>query len=79
MQPTQYRRYRRTEASDYLQQKYNISRKPSTLAKLAVVGGGPRFESAGRIPLYPEPELDAWAVALLGSLRSSTSDPGKVA
>ena len=50
-QSKQARRLRRAEASAYLKEKYYIDRKPSTLAKLACIGGGPRFQSAGRIPL----------------------------
>ena len=65
--------YRRAEASSYLKQNWGISRAPSTLAKLACLGGGPRFQSAGRIPLYPETELDEWARSILSPLKSSTS------
>lgn len=67
------RRLRRTEASEYLKDTWGIDRKPSTLAKLAVVGGGPRFEHANRIPLYPVAELDAWAASILSPLKRSTS------
>lgn len=74
---TRPRRHRRAEASRYLKEKYGIERKPATLAKLACLGGGPRFESAGRVPLYPEPELDAWAESLISPLKRSTSDPGE--
>src|ERR1043165_2936397 len=69
-----YRRLRRAEASVYLKQRWGIDRKPSTLAKLACIGGGRRFESGGRIPVYPEPELDQWAENQLSPLKSSTSD-----
>jgi hypothetical protein len=79
MNPAQYRRLRRSDASNYLREKWGISRAPATLAKLACVGGGPRFESANRVPLYPEPELDAWAESILSPLRSSTSDTGQAA
>jgi len=74
MEAPQYRRLRRSAASVYLLNHWGIARAPSTLAKLAVVGGGPRFESANRIPLYPEPELDEWARSILSPLKSSTSD-----
>ncbi len=67
---------RRAEASNYLAQRHGIVRAPSTLAKLAVIGGGPKFYSAGRFPLYPPGELDAWAAAISGPLRASTSDGG---
>jgi hypothetical protein len=77
MQPAQYQRYRRTEASVYLKRKWGIDYAPATLAKVASIGGGPRFESAGRFPLYPEPELDAWASARLSPLKSSSSDTGE--
>lgn len=74
MHPEQYRRLRRVEASNYLKAHWGIDRKPNTLAKLACIGGGPRFEHAGRVPLYPEPELDAWAISILSPIKSSTSD-----
>lgn len=67
-------RLRRTQASQYLLEKWGISRTPGTLAKLAVTGGGPRFQYAGRFPLYPSSELDLWAETLLSPLKSSTSD-----
>lgn len=70
-QPT---RHRRAASSIYLRQKWGIERTPGTLAKLAVIGGGPRFQLAGRIPLYPESELDKWAESILSPLKSSTSD-----
>jgi hypothetical protein len=57
----------------YLRNFWGISRTPTTLAKLAVMGGGPRFMHAGRKPLYPPDELDAWAGALLSPLKDSTS------
>jgi hypothetical protein len=68
------RRLRRVAASAYLLEKWGISRAPGTLAKLAVSGAGPRFQHDGRIPLYPEEELDIWASAILSPLRRSTSD-----
>ena len=75
-EPKQCRRLRRAEASDYLRAKWGIERKPTTLAKLSCVGGGPRYELAGRFPLYTEEELDAWAKSLLSPLKCSTSDMG---
>ena len=47
---------------------------PKTLAKLRVVGGGPRFFKYGRRVAYPRVELERWARDKLGSLRNSTSD-----
>lgn len=68
------RRYRRKDASAYLRDQWGISRTPKTLSKLAVIGGGPKYQLAGRFPLYPKDELDSWAAALLSPLKSSTSD-----
>lgn len=65
---------RRKEASRYLQERYNISRTPGTLAKLAHVGGGPKFQYVGRIPMYPVDALDDWATGLFSQVLSSTSD-----
>jgi hypothetical protein len=65
---------RRREASAYLDALYGIRLAPATLAKLAVIGGGPKFRLDGRYPLYDREELDVFADARLGPLRSSTSD-----
>jgi len=65
---------RRAEASTYLKEKFGIDRKPSTLAKLAVVGGSPPFCHAGRFPLYAPEDLDSWALSIMSGKKSSTSD-----
>ena len=65
---------RRAAASAYLRERWGVERAPGTLAKLAVVGGGPRFRKAGRIPLYAPADLDAWASGLLGEAVASTSE-----
>jgi hypothetical protein len=67
-------RLRRREASAYLAAAHGVRLSPGTLAKLAVIGGGPRFRLDGRFPLYERSELDAFAAARLGPLRTSTSD-----
>ena len=65
---------RRTAASAYLREKWGVDRATGTLAKLAVVGGGPPFRKAGRIPLYAPADLDAWASELLGEVVTTTSE-----
>jgi hypothetical protein len=75
----QLRRLRRAEASVYLKQQWGLDYKANTLAKLATLGGGPRFEHAGRFPFYREDELDAWAAARFSALKASTSDTGEAA
>ncbi len=71
------KRLRRSEASPYLKEKYGISRTTGTLAKLAcTTSTGPKFQYAGKIPLYPVTELDKWAESILSPLKSSTSDNG---
>jgi hypothetical protein len=47
---------------------------PKTLAKLAVVGGGPAFRKAGRTPLYSPALADTWAAGKIGPLVLSTSE-----
>jgi hypothetical protein len=64
---------RRQEASTYLMERWGISRKPSTLAKLASTGNGPRFMRAGRVPLYGPPDLDAYAQSILTPPAASTA------
>ena len=69
---------RRAEASEYLKENWGIDRAPSTLAKLATLGGGPSFRRANRIPLYPPEFLDEWARSILSPPMTSTSDTGRV-
>ena len=71
--PGKGRNYRRAEASDYLKSTYGLSYTPNTLAKLAVVGGGPAFHPS-RFPLYPQESLDAFARRKMGPLVSSTAE-----
>ena len=68
------RRLRRKEASAYLRREWGISRTPTTLAKLATIGGGPEFEKDGRFPLYTEDGLDAWARSQLTPPVKSTAE-----
>ena len=67
------RRLRRSEASEYLRQHHGVSIAKATLAKYAVVGGGPKFRKFGRVPLYPTDELDTWVASRLSAPLTSTS------
>lgn len=64
---------RRDEAARYIRDKWNQPCQPKTLAKLAVLGGGPVYRKAGRFPLYTDDDLDAWAEARIGAPQLSTS------
>lgn len=65
---------RRKAASEYLHETHGLDRAPSTLAKLAVIGGGPVFRRAGRFPLYSTDDLDEWVASKLSPPMRSTSD-----
>ena len=65
---------RRQAASEYLRETHGLDRAPSTLAKLAVIGGGPIFRRAGRVPLYSVDDLDEWVASKLSPPMRSTSD-----
>jgi hypothetical protein len=65
---------RRKEASRYLKETWGVERAPSTLAKIAVIGGGPIFRRVGRIPLYSTDDLDSWVGSMLSAPLHSTSD-----
>jgi hypothetical protein len=67
---------RRKEAASYVRETWSYPCSPGTLAKLAVVGGGPIFRRAGRIPLYAVGDLDSWMEAKLGKPLRSTSEAG---
>jgi hypothetical protein len=64
---------RRKQAGEYLLAKYGFGAE-KTLAKVAVVGGGPEYRKAGRIPLYTIEALDNWALAKIGAPVHSTSE-----
>ena len=68
------RYYRRVFAAEYVREEWGLPCSPAWLAKLAVVGGGPTFQKAGRTPLYSKEELDAWAESRLSPPMRSTSD-----
>ena len=65
---------RRQAASVYLRETHGLDRAPSTLAKLAVIGGGPIFRRAGRVPLYSADDLDEWVASKLSQPMRSTSE-----
>ena len=66
-------RLNRSEASEYLLLAHGITRSPSTLAKDAWRGDGPRYNKVNRSPLYPREALDTWASGKLGERRQSPS------
>jgi hypothetical protein len=65
---------RRNAASQYLEETWGMNRAPGTLAKYAVIGGGPTFRRAGRVPLYATNDLDKWVASKLSEPMRSTSD-----
>lgn len=68
-------RHTRNDASAYLKERHGISRTAGTLAKLAVIGGGPKFRKIGaRQVIYDVVELDAWASSILSEPLCSTSE-----
>lgn len=62
----------RSEAAEYLSSR-GLPLSKNTLQKLASEGGGPRYQIFGRYALYQVAELNAWAEAKLGPLRSTSS------
>ena len=65
---------RRKAASAYLYKIHGLERAASTLAKLAVIGGGPVFRRLNRVPLYSTDDLDEWVASKLSGPMRSTSD-----
>jgi hypothetical protein len=65
---------RRLDAAKHITDTWGIPTSHKTLAKLAVIGGGPKFRKAGRIPLYDPSNLDEWAQSKLSPLVASTSE-----
>lgn len=73
------RHIRRKAASKYLFDVHGVVRAPSTLAKYAVIGGGPVFQRMGRDPVYTPANLDAWVASQLSRPMRSTSDWAQLA
>ncbi len=70
---TPVRRFlRRDLAAKYVTENWGFNCSRQWLAKLAVVGGGPLYRKAGRVPLYALADLDAWAQSRMGALRLSS-------
>ena len=68
----------RREAAAYLGE-HGFEVSPRTLEKLACVGGGPKFRSFGRKPLYSPADLIAWAEARCSEPDNITSRHRSVA
>ena len=71
MHPAQY--LRRKPAAAYLLDKCGHG-SPSTLAKLASLGGGPVFRKCGRLVIYDPADLDSWAQSKISGPVRSTSE-----
>lgn len=67
---------RREKAADYLQEHYGAY-TTDTLAKLACVGGGPKFRKFGRFPVYTIEDLETWVQSRMSVPVSSTSEVAK--
>lgn len=63
----------RKEASKFLA-SVGLSIAPSTLAKYATIGGGPKFRRFGRQVKYLPSDLIAWAETRLSDPAQSTSE-----
>lgn len=64
---------RRAEAARYVREQ-GLPCSEKTLAKYAVIGGGPIYSKFGRYPVYTAEDLDAWARDRIGKPIRSTSD-----
>ncbi len=63
----------RRESAAYVRDK-GLPCAPSTLAKLACVGGGPVMRKFGRNVVHTPADLDSWIAARLSGPKTSTSD-----
>jgi hypothetical protein len=63
----------RRRAAAYLLENYGFGAERS-LAKYASVGGGPVFRKAGRLAVYTQADLDAWALGKIGTPRLRSRD-----
>jgi hypothetical protein len=64
---------RRSEASAALREKLGVTLAEATLAKMCCYRTGPPVEFFGRVPLYREDRLLAWARSRIGAQPSPLS------
>jgi len=62
----------RKEAGAFLKERFGFGSKKS-LDKLAINGGGPEFQKAGRLALYTPEALPRWALSRIGPPQLSTA------
>lgn len=67
----------RAEAAKYITDNW-FPHSPKTLAKLAVIGGGPVFRKAGRVPIYMPSDCDDYARSKISQPVCSTAELAKV-
>ena len=67
----------RAEAAKYITDNW-FPHSPKTLAKLAVIGGGPVFRKAGRVPIYIPSDCDDYARSKISQPVCSTAELAKV-
>jgi hypothetical protein len=72
-------RLTRLEAPAYLLDKWSLRCSHRTLARLAVIGGGPAFRKTGRDTLYDIASLDAWAQQKLGPAAETAAEHREIA
>lgn len=73
VEPTE-RLMRRVEAAAFIRETFGVSCCTGTLAKLAVIGGGPEYQKFGRFPLYSRGACRAWVQGRLTRRVTSTAE-----
>lgn len=63
----------RADAAAYVQSRWGAKCSRSFLAKMACLGGGPRFVKIGRSAVYSRPDLDAWCRSRMSAPASKAS------
>ncbi len=63
---------KRSEAAEYVSSR-GLPTAKTTLAKLVTVGGGPVYQTFGRLAVYTAADLDAWIASRLSDPRRSTT------
>jgi hypothetical protein len=72
-------RLTRPNVPGYLLETWGLRCSHSTLARLAVNGGGPAFRKTGRDVYYDTSSLDAWAQQRLGPAAETAAEHREIA
>ena len=73
---TETEKFTRRQASQYLEKKHRLRCSVATLSKMASRGDGPKYRYVGKLTIYEDVDLDAYAASRTsGKVHSTAGNP----